>query len=354
MMNFQPLFPHISLDSPLLIAGPCSAETESQLTETAREVAKLGVKIFRAGIWKPRTKPGTFEGVGKVGLDWLVRAKRETGLMVATEVASPRHVELALKAGIDLLWIGARTVTNPFAVQEIAEALRGSDVPILVKNPVNPDIELWIGTIERLYNVGLQRLAAVHRGFSSYEQQIFRNPPQWQLPIELKRRLPNLPIVCDPSHIAGRADLVPTLAQQALDLNFDGLMIETHICPNKALSDAAQQLTPNQLKTLLDSLQVRHSTGSTDYLDNLRHEIDALDNELFSILAKRMKTAVEIGKYKRENGMAVLQTDRYNAILQRRVELGRSLNLDETFLRSLLETIHTESVRLQMALMKND
>ena len=335
----------------MVIAGPCSAETEEQTLTTARQLAQNGIKIFRAGIWKPRTKPGGFEGIGVEGLQWLRRVKNETGMYVATEVATAKHVYEALKYGIDVLWIGARTTANPFAVQEIADALRGVDIPILIKNPVNPDIELWIGAIERIYHAGLHQLAAVHRGFSSYDKKVYRNQPQWHIPIELHRRLPNLPLFCDPSHIGGKRELIAPLSQQAMDLQFDGLIIESHCAPDNAWSDKAQQLSPEVLDVILRKLVLREMKQTTEDLVDLRREIDSIDNELLELLAKRMRISSEIGTYKKEHGIAVLQTGRYNEILEKRIANGERLGMSREFMRTFLEAIHEESVRVQVELM---
>lgn len=335
----------------MVIAGPCSAETEEQTLTTARQLAQNGIKIFRAGIWKPRTKPGGFEGIGVEGLQWLRRVKNETGMYVATEVATAKHVYEALKYGIDVLWIGARTTANPFAVQEIADALRGVDIPILIKNPVNPDIELWMGAIERIYNAGLHQLAAVHRGFSSYDKKVYRNQPQWHIPIELHRRLPDLPLFCDPSHIGGKRELIAPLSQQAMDLQFDGLIIESHCAPDNAWSDKAQQLSPEVLDVILRKLVLREMKQTTEDLVDLRREIDSIDNELLELLAKRMRISSEIGTYKKEHGIAVLQTGRYNEILEKRIANGERLGMSREFMRTFLEAIHEESVRVQVELM---
>ena len=318
-LKLQPLqLPGVPQERPLVIAGPCSAETEEQVMNTATQLASKGIKLFRAGIWKPRTKPGGFEGVGVEGLPWLKRVKTETGMLVCTEVATAKHVLECLKAGIDVLWIGARTTANPFAMQEIADALRGVDIPVLVKNPVNPDLELWIGALERLNQAGLQRLGAIHRGFSSYERKIYRNLPQWHIPIELRRRIPQLPILCDPSHIGGKRELIAPLCQQAMDLGFDGLIVESHCDPDKAWSDASQQVTPDVLDYILNLLVIRKDTQSTENLSELRKQIDECDNDLIQTLAKRMRVAREIGTYKKEHDMTILQTGRYNEILEKR------------------------------------
>lgn len=351
-MEFQTFnLPNLGTKRPIVIAGPCSAETEEQTLTTARQLAQNGIKIFRAGIWKPRTKPGGFEGIGVEGLQWLRRVKNETGMYVATEVATAKHVYEALKYGIDVLWIGARTTANPFAVQEIADALRGVDIPILIKNPVNPDIELWMGAIERIYNAGLHQLAAVHRGFSSYDKKVYRNQPQWHIPIELHRRLPDLPLFCDPSHIGGKRELIAPLSQQAMDLQFDGLIIESHCAPDNAWSDKAQQLSPEVLDVILRKLVLREMKQTTEDLVDLRREIDSIDNELLELLAKRMRISSEIGTYKKEHGIAVLQTGRYNEILEKRIASGERLGMSREFMRTFLEAIHEESVRVQVELM---
>ena len=321
-MKIEPLaLPGVDTQRPIVIAGPCSAETEEQVLETAQGLASRGVKIFRAGIWKPRTKPGGFEGIGAEGLAWLKKVKKETGMLVSTEVATKDHVFEALKAGIDILWIGARTTVNPFAVQEIADALKGVDVPVLIKNPVNPDLELWIGAFERLYGAGIHRLGAIHRGFSSYDKKIYRNLPLWHIPIELRRRMPDLPIFCDPSHIGGKRELVAPLCQQAMDLSFDGLIVESHCNPDCAWSDASQQITPDVL----------------DYVLNL--------------LAKRMRISKEIGVYKKEHNMPILQSPRYSEILEKRSCMGEQMDLSPDFVKEILKEIHEESVRQQMIIM---
>ena len=324
---------------PIVIAGPCSAETEEQVMATARELAKNGVKIFRAGIWKPRTKPGGFEGVGEQGLVWLKRVKEETGMLVATEVATKQHVNAALDAGVDVLWIGARTSANPFAMQEIADALEGKDVPVLVKNPVNPDLELWIGAMQRLYNAGLRRIGAIHRGFSAYGKHLYRNMPQWHIPIELRRRLPNLTIFCDPSHIGGKRELVAPLSQQAMDMGFDGLIIESHCEPDSAWSDKSQQVTPEVLNFILHTLVVRDSVQTTESLALLRQQIDQIDSELLEALSKRMRVSREIGQYKKEHSMPVVQTGR--------------LGMSGEFMKVVYQAIHEESVRQQIEVLNN-
>ncbi len=344
------LLPGISAKRPLVIAGPCSAETEEQVMNTAIQLASKEIKIFRAGIWKPRTKPGGFEGVGVKALPWLQQVKKETGMYVSTEVATAKHAEAALNANIDLLWIGARTTANPFAVQEIADALKGVDIPVLVKNPVNPDLELWIGGLERLSNAGITKLGAIHRGFSSYEKKIYRNLPQWHIPIELRRRIPELPILCDPSHIGGKRELIASLCQQAMDLNFHGLIVESHCNPECAWSDAAQQVTPDILDYILNLLVIREGNQlqTTENLAILRKQIDLCDNDLIDILSKRMRIAREIGTYKKEHNMTVLQSGRYSEILDKRAEQGISCDMSAEFIKEVFEAIHEESVRQQM------
>ena len=342
------LLPGIEPKRPIIIAGPCSAETEEQVMQTATELANRGIRIFRAGIWKPRTKPGGFEGVGEPGLAWLQRVKQETGMYVTTEVATAKHVEAALNAGMDMLWIGARTCANPFAMQEIADALAGGDIPVLVKNPVNPDLELWIGGMERLNNAGVKRMAAIHRGFSSYDKKIYRNLPQWHIPIELRRRIPNLPIFCDPSHIGGKRELIASLSQQAMDLGFDGLIVESHCNPDCAWSDAAQQVTPDVLAYILNLLVIRKEKQSTENLNELRTQIDECDNNIIEILAKRMRICREIGTFKKEHAMTILQTGRYNEILEKRGAQGELCGMSADFMRTIFEAIHGESVRQQM------
>lgn len=335
---------------PLVIAGPCSAETEEQVMTTAHQLANKGIKIFRAGIWKPRTKPGGFEGKGEEALPWMTRVKEETGMLISTEVATPKHVESALKAGIDILWIGARTSANPFAMQELADSLRGIDIPVLVKNPVNPDLELWIGALERINGAGITRLGAIHRGFSSIDQKIYRNAPMWHIPIELHRRYPQLPIICDPSHIGGRRDLIAPLCQQAMDMGFAGLIVESHCNPDTAWSDAKQQVMPDVLDFILDRLVIRESVELTESLAALRKQIDELDNELMTLLTKRMRVSREIATYKKEHNMAVVQTGRYSEILEKRGTQGQLCGMDAEFVKKIFEAIHEESVRQQTEL----
>ena len=315
---------------------------------TARQLADKGCRMFRAGVWKPRTKPGGFEGQGETALPWLQNVKKSTGMLVATEVATPEHVELTLKYGIDILWIGARTSANPFAMQALADSLKGVDVPVLVKNPVNPDLELWIGALERINQAGVTRLAAIHRGFSSYDKKIYRNLPMWQIPIELRRRFPSLPIMCDPSHIGGSRELVASLCQQAMDLGFDGLIVESHCSPDSAWSDAKQQVTPDVLDYILSLLVIRDEKVTTEGIHVLRKQIDELDNQLIELLAKRMRVCREIGQYKKEHNMTVLQTSRYNEILDKRGAQGALCGMSADFIRSVFEEVHEESVRQQM------
>ena len=340
--------PGVEEKRPLIIAGPCSAETEEQVFNTAKQLSEKGIKIFRAGIWKPRTKPGGFEGIGEQGLPWIQRVKKELGMLVATEVANTKHVEAALNAGIDILWIGARTSANPFAMQEIADALKGADVPVLIKNPVNPDLELWIGAIERINGAGIKRIAAIHRGFSTYDKKLYRNLPMWHIPIELHRRIPNLPVICDPSHIGGRRELIAPLCQQAMDLGFDGLIIESHCSPDNAWSDAKQQVTPDVLDFIIDRLVIRNIISSTESIEALRSQIDECDNSLLDILAKRMRISREIATYKREHNMTVVQATRYNEILDKRGAQGVLCGMSDEFVRTIFERIHEESVRQQL------
>ncbi|MDE5806735.1 MAG: bifunctional 3-deoxy-7-phosphoheptulonate synthase/chorismate mutase type II [Muribaculaceae bacterium] len=355
-MYTKELLPGLDPKKPLIICGPCSAETEEQVLDTARQLAAYGAKVFRAGIWKPRTKPGGFEGVGVKGLPWLKEVKEETGMYVSTEVATKAHVEAALEAGVDLLWIGARTAANPFAMQEIADTLAasGKDVPVLVKNPVNPDLELWIGAIQRIQNAGVKRVGAIHRGFSAYGKHLYRNMPQWHIPIELGRRMPDIPIICDPSHIGGKRELIAPLSQQAFDMGFDGLIIESHCNPDEAWSDAAQQVTPDVLNLIINSLVPLNGAkpDSTESLTLLRQEIDRIDNELVDMLGKRMRICREIGQYKKEHGMKVVQGARYSDMMKSREELAREMEMSEEFIRRVYAAIHEESVRQQIEMFK--
>lgn len=333
---------------PFVIAGPCSAETEEQVMTTAMHLAEKGCHIFRAGVWKPRTKPGGFEGHGEPALQWMEQARKETKMLMGTEVATPEHVELAMKYNMDVLWIGARTSANPFAMQSLAEALKGIDIPVLVKNPVNPDLELWIGAMERLNASGVKKIGAIHRGFSSYDKTIYRNLPMWQIPIELRRRIPNLPICCDPSHMGGKRELVAPLCQQAMDLGFDGLMVESHCDPDKAWSDAKQQVTPDVLDYILSILTVRNEVNTTEDIKVLRKQIDQIDNSLMEILSKRMRLCREIGQYKKDHNLTVLQTGRYNEILDKRGAQGALCGMSPEFVKQIFEHIHEESVRQQL------
>lgn len=351
-LDLSPLaLPGVDSTRPIVIAGPCSAETEEQVLTTARQLFKNGIKIFRAGIWKPRTKPGGFEGVGEVGLPWLGHVKEELGMLTSTEVATPAHVEAALQHGIDLLWIGARTVVNPFAMQELADALRGTDIPVLVKNPVNPDLELWIGGLQRLNDAGVRRLGAIHRGFSSYDKRIYRNPPLWHIPIELRRRIPNLPIFGDPSHTGGSRELIAPLCQQAMDLGYDGLIIESHCRPDTAWSDASQQVTPDVLALICEKLVIREVTDRTENLESMRKQIDECDNALLDLLARRMRICREIGAYKRDHNMTIVQTNRYSEILDKRGAQGSLCGVNARFVRELFELIHEESIAQQVEVM---
>lgn len=353
--SIRPLFPQFSADEPLIIAGPCSAETEEQTLCTATQLAANGIKIFRAGIWKPRTKPGGFEGVGAPGLEWLKKVKEKTGMLTSCEVANRSHVIDAVNAGVDMLWIGARTSANPFAVQEIADTIKelDIDIPVLVKNPVNPDLELWVGALQRLYNAGVTRLGAIHRGFSAYGQHIYRNVPQWHIPIELRLRFPNLPIIVDPSHMGGKRELIAPLSQQALDMGFNGLIIESHCDPDNAWSDAKQQLTPDILNFVVHTLVKRTEKEATESLALLRRKIDGIDNELLEILARRFEVARDIGRYKKLHRMPVVQATRYNDVIRTRVELGSSMKMDKEFLKTILLAIHDESVRQQIEIIND-
>ncbi len=348
-MDIKPLnLPGIENKRPMVIAGTCSAETEEQVMNAATELAAKGIKIFRAGIWKPRTKPGGFEGHGEKALPWMKRVKAETGMLTTTEVATPKHVEAALNAGIDILWIGARTTANPFAMQELADSLKGMDVPVLVKNPVNPDLELWIGALQRINRAGITRMGAIHRGFSSVDQKLYRNTPLWHIPIELHRRYPQLPIICDPSHIGGQRDLIAPLCQQAMDMGFEGLIVESHCNPDEAWSDAKQQVTPKVLEFILDRLVVRDNQEMTESLASLRKQIDEMDNCLMDLFTKRMRVSREIAQYKKNHNMAVVQTGRYTEILDKRAAQGGLCGMSVEFVKRIYEAIHEESVRQQM------
>ncbi len=340
-----------NLNFPLVIAGPCSAETEDQVLQIVHKLKGSKVTVFRAGIWKPRTRPGGFEGVGEIGLQWLKKAKEETGLLMATEVATAAQVKLALEYDIDVLWIGARTTVNPFAVQELADALQDTDKIVLIKNPVNPDLSLWIGGLERLYNAGIKKLGVIHRGFSTYEKTKYRNTPEWQIAIDFKNKFPNIPLIIDPSHIAGNRDMIFQVAQQAMDLNYDGMMIETHVNPDKAWSDAAQQVTPTRLKQIISDLTIRKETDEADDYNNrlsrLRVDIDEYDRKLLEILGKRMKISDKIGALKKEKNVAVLQNQRWNEILEKMILDGEEKGLSEEFVLRIFKAIHQESINRQ-------
>jgi chorismate mutase len=343
-----------TIKRPIIIAGPCSAETEEQVMATAYELKAIGVKIYRAGIWKPRTRPNAFEGVGKEGLKWLRRVKEETGMLTSTEVANVKHVYEALKNGIDMIWIGARTTANPFAVQDIADSLKGVDIPVMVKNPVNPDVDLWVGAFERLHNSGITKLMAIHRGFSAYDKSLFRNDPEWQIPIELRRRIPEMMIVTDPSHICGNRHMLYDVSQKAMDLNFDGLIIETHTNPDKALSDAKQQITPAELGNIIKRLILREpdaNAASQITLAELREQIDKLDDKVMNVFEERMKIVEEIGRYKKEQNLTILQTKRWDDILKRRIALGTRKGLSEEFILKVFQAIHQESINHQTIIM---
>ncbi len=348
-----------NLNNPLLIAGPCSLETEKQVLDTARLLAKdPRVFIFRGGVWKPRTRPGSFEGVGSIGLKWLQMVREETGLPVGTEVANAQHTEEAIKAGLDVIWIGARSTASPFVVQEIADVVKGSNIAVMVKNPVNPDVQLWLGAIERIYQAGIKNIVAIHRGFTPFKDSVYRNQPNWTTVIELRRLMPNLPIICDPSHIAGKRELLFEISQKAFDMGMEGLMIESHVDPSCALSDAAQQLTPADLGKLLDKLVIKHATANNpDFetrLDLLRNRIDALDSELLEILSSRVDIVKQIGKYKKDNNVTALQINRWSQLMEDRVKLGKKLDLNETFVKILFQLIHEDSVRMQTEIMDSE
>ncbi|MBO5445746.1 MAG: bifunctional 3-deoxy-7-phosphoheptulonate synthase/chorismate mutase type II [Muribaculaceae bacterium] len=351
MKDIKPLFDDESLmKEPIIIAGPCSAESEQQVLDTARRLAAGGVRFFRAGIWKPRTMPGCFEGVGIAGLPWLRRVKEETGMLVGTEVASSAHVRTAVAGGVDILWIGARTAASPFAMQEIADTLAElrCDLPVLVKNPVNPDLDLWIGAVTRLYNAGVRRIGVIHRGFSSYGKHVYRNQPMWAIPFEFARRFPDIPVICDPSHITGSHDLVAPLSRHALAMGFDGLIIESHCNPECALSDASQQLLPEELTSLMKELIAKNKPAGTPELDSLRGEIDQVDNEILDLLAKRMEISKRIGEYKKQHNMMVVQLGRHDRIMKDRTEKGEKLGLPAPFIGKIMSAIHEESVKRQL------
>lgn len=356
-LNITPLdqwFPNFA--KPLLVAGPCSAESEEQMLETAKQIAAIYPNsIFRAGIWKPRTRPNAFEGIGNIGLQWMQAVKKETGLLTATEVANATHVEECLKHGIDILWIGARTTVNPFSVQEIADALKGVDIPIFVKNPIYPDLQLWAGALERINNSGIKKIAAIHRGFNSYDNGPFRNSPKWELAIELKAACPDLPMICDPSHIGGTPELIPYIAQKAMDMEMDGLMIETHRNPKVALSDAKQQITPAELKSIVSDLKIRSASIESrelqTKLDELRSIIGKLDADLLELLAKRMAISTEIGEYKRDNNITILQVSHWAKLIESSLETANQLGLREDFIKGIYQLIHDESILRQTDVM---
>lgn len=350
---------HSNAERPLIISGPCSAESESQMLTTAKAIAAIDKNIiFRAGIWKPRTRPNSFEGIGSVGLQWMKLVKEQTGMLTATEVANGSHVEECLKNGIDILWVGARTTVNPFSVQEIADALKGTDIPVFVKNPINPDLQLWLGALERINYAGITKIAAIHRGFHSYTNTPFRNAPNWEMAVELKRLCPDLPVICDPSHICGNTDLIPYISQKALDMDMYGLMIETHCMPSVALSDAKQQLTPAQLGELLNKLVVRKPNSDNpefkDKLEQLRESINKADDELMHTIANRMKVVEKIGVYKKQNNVTILQTNRWEELLHERMNMGMMMGLSEDFIRALYVLIHEESIRKQTEIMNEN
>lgn len=346
----------MKLDHPLVIAGPCSAETEEQVLKIAHELKDSDVNYYRAGIWKPRTRPGNFEGVGALGLKWLKKVKEETGMKTCTEVANAAHVKLAIENDVDLLWIGARTAVSPFIMQELADALHGTDKVVLVKNPINPDLALWLGGIERLYTADIKNLGAIHRGFSTYEKSKYRNVPEWQIAIEFKNRFPDLPLICDPSHITGNREMIFDVSQTALDLNFDGLMVETHFDPDNAWSDAAQQVTPTKLKQIMQDLKIRKQTETDstyrDSLENLRAQINVVDGQLIDLLGKRMKVADQIGALKKEQNVAVLQSKRWNEILGNMILEGQEKGLSEEFVLRMFKAIHQESINHQEKIIK--
>ena len=347
------------IDNPLLIAGPCSLETEKQALDTARLLVKdKRVFVYRGGVWKPRTRPGSFEGVGSIGLKWLQMVKQETGLPVGTEVANAQHTEEALNAGLDVLWIGARSTASPFVVQEIADVVKGSNAVIMIKNPVNPDAQLWMGAIERIYQASIKNIVAIHRGFTPFVETKYRNYPNWKTVIELKRLMPNLPIICDPSHIAGKREYLFEISQKAFDIGMEGLMIESHIDPSCALSDAAQQLTPADLAKLLDRLVIRHESANNpafeNQLDVLRNRIDEIDTELLEILSTRVEIVKKIGQYKKENNVTALQINRWAQLMENRVNIGKKLDLNEFFVKTIFQLIHEDSVRMQTEIMDEE
>ena len=359
-LNIHPIKTWLpKIDNPLLISGPCSLESEEQAMETAKLLAKdKRIFVYRGGVWKPRTRPGSFEGMGSVALQWLANVKKETGLLVGTEIANAQHTEEALKAGIDVLWVGARSTASPFVVQEIADVLKGTDAIVMVKNPVNPDVQLWMGALERINQAGINNLVAIHRGFTPFRDTKYRNYPSWKTVIELKRLLPNLPIICDPSHIAGKREFLGEISQKAFDMGMDGLMIESHRDPSCALSDKDQQVTPAELSKILDKLVIRNSAVTNpqfeNQLDLLRSRIDAIDTELLEMLASRMEIAKQIGKYKKENNVTALQINRWSELMENRVKIGTGLSLNKTFIKILFQLIHEDSVRMQTEIMDEE
>lgn len=352
-LDIQPIKSWLpKIDNPLLIAGPCSLETEEQTLSTARQLVNdHRVQIFRGGVWKPRTRPGCFEGIGKIGLEWLKKVKKETGLMVGTEVANAKHTELALEAGLDVLWIGARSTASPFTVQEIANVIKGTNTTVMVKNPVNPDVQLWIGALERINRAGVKNLVAIHRGFTPFGETKYRNYPGWKTYIELRRLIPNLPVICDPSHISGKREYLYEISQKAFDMGMDGLMIESHCNPDVALSDKAQQLIPSDLSKLLDRLVIREKKANNKRFENqlemLRNRIDAIDNELLETLSARFAITKQIGEYKKQHNVVALQIDRWKELMESRTNLADKLKLDKTFVKILFQLIHEDSVRMQ-------
>ena len=347
------------INNPLIIAGPCSLETEEQAMDTAKQLAKdHRVFVYRGGVWKPRTRPGSFEGIGSIGLKWLQMVREETGMPVGTEIANAQHAEEALKAGLDVLWIGARSTASPFVVQEIADVVQGTDAVVMVKNPVNPDVQLWVGAFERLSRAGIKNLVAIHRGFTPFRETEYRNYPNWKTVIELRCIMPNLPIICDPSHIGGKREYLFDISQKAFDMGLDGLMIESHRDPSCALSDKEQQLTPADLAKLLDRLVIRNATTGNKQFENqlelLRNRIDALDRELLETLSARMEIARQIGHYKKENNVTAFQVGRFSEIMEKRVKLGESLNLNAHLVQQLFQHIHEDSVRMQTEIMDEE
>ena len=346
----------MQLEHPLVIAGPCSAETEEQVLDIAQQLKDSDATVFRAGVWKPRTRPGNFEGIGALALPWLQRVKKETGLLIAIEIANATHAKLALEHDVDILWIGARTTVNPFAVQEIADTIAGTDKIVLIKNPVNPDLALWLGAVERFQKAGIQKLGVIHRGFSTYKKTEYRNNPNWQIPIEVKNRFPNLPIICDPSHICGNRTKLLDVSQTALDLQFDGLMIETHNNPDKAWSDAKQQITPERLKEITEELTIRKQAFEADdakqALQKLREEINIIDDELLTLLAQRMVVSDRIGEEKKKQNVAILQQERWNSIIDKSITKGEPLGLSKEFISKIYKLIHQESIMHQERVLK--